>query len=32
VSWLLTSFIDRSGRVEYIEIRRINHDNWNDRL
>ena len=31
VSWLLTSFIDRSGRVEYIEISRIDHDNWNDR-
>ncbi len=31
VSWLLTSFIDRSGRVEYIEIRKIDHDNWNDR-
>ena len=32
VSWLLTSFVDRSGRVEHIEIRRIKHDNWNDRL
>ena len=31
VSWLLTSFIDSSGHVEYIEIRRIDHDNRKDR-
>ena len=31
VSRLLTSFIDSSGHVEYIEIRRIDHDNSNDR-
>lgn len=28
VSWLLTSFIDKRGKVEYIDLRRVDHDRW----
>lgn len=28
VSWLLTSFIDNRGQVEYIDLRRVDHDRW----
>jgi len=31
VSWILTSFIDHRGRVEYIHITRDRHGNWHDR-
>ena len=31
VSWILTSFINRRGRFEYIEVSRIDQDKWNDR-
>ena len=28
VSWLLTSFIDKRGKVEYIDLRQVDHDRW----
>jgi len=28
VSWLLTSFIDKRGKVDYIDLRRVDHDHW----
>jgi len=28
VSWLLTSFIDKRGKVDYIDLRRVDHDRW----
>lgn len=28
VSWTLTAFIDRRGQVEYIDLRRVDHDRW----
>ncbi len=28
VSWILTAFIDRRGQVEYIDLRRVDHDRW----
>jgi len=28
VSWLLTSFIDKRGQVDYIDLRRVDHDRW----
>ncbi|MGB5983988.1 MAG: phage holin family protein [Desulfobacterales bacterium] len=31
VSWILTSFIDHRGRVQYIQITRVKHGNWHDR-
>lgn len=32
VSWILTSFVDRSGHFEYIEVHRIEHDKHDDRF
>ena len=32
VSWILTSFIDRSGHFGYIEVHRIEHDKRDDRF
>ena len=31
VSWILTSFIDRRGHVQYIHISRGGHGHWHDR-
>jgi len=28
VSWVLTSFIDKRGQVDYIDLERVNDDRW----
>ncbi len=28
VSWVLTSFIDKRGQVDYIDLERVDHDRW----
>lgn len=28
VSWILTTFIDRRGQIDYIDLRKVDHDRW----